>query len=399
MTKMFFTGQGDLAYDLCAVILAALMLLVHAGRREGQWRRAAEMLVTMEGGILLSALADGLSLLLRVRGLPMASPLLAAADLVHHLGMLGVSWGYFRCILTMTGLWEQPSRARRLFFALPAAVLAGVSAAADLSRLTAGDSLWLLVPDLLLPVSASLYFWILLTVIIFRRREISRSVPLLLAMNGICALAGLGCILLPQLRIYHFLMMALMLLVETTLSSEQTRALRRAGEIDELTGLGNRRALRQAMPRLVDRQVCAAMVDIDNFKQFNDSAGHQCGDEVIARCGDRIRRLFGGEGFRYGGDEFLILSDLPQEEFERRVEELSQSIARMSVSGTRQTPGVSIGTAEGRAQNLKELIELIDEADRRMYRRKDAVHRRQRALPVPSFGQGRQRPAGVQTQG
>ncbi|WP_307401534.1 GGDEF domain-containing protein [Paenibacillus anaericanus] len=76
---------------------------------------------------------------------------------------------------------------------------------------------------------------------------------------------------------------------------------------DELTGLPSRRALKQDMMKLGMNYVIA-MLDIDHFKKFNDTHGHDTGDEVLKLVASTIKDVTGGgKSFRYGGEEFTIL--------------------------------------------------------------------------------------------
>ncbi|AIQ11421.1 GGDEF domain-containing protein [Paenibacillus durus] len=76
---------------------------------------------------------------------------------------------------------------------------------------------------------------------------------------------------------------------------------------DELTGLPSRRALKQDMMKLGMNYVIA-MLDIDFFKKFNDTYGHDTGDEVLKLVASIIKDVTGGgKSFRYGGEEFTIL--------------------------------------------------------------------------------------------
>ena len=76
---------------------------------------------------------------------------------------------------------------------------------------------------------------------------------------------------------------------------------------DELTGLPSRRALNQLLLGL-GRRYTIAMLDIDHFKKFNDTHGHDIGDEVLRMVAMKIARVGGGgKAYRYGGEEFTVV--------------------------------------------------------------------------------------------
>lgn len=76
---------------------------------------------------------------------------------------------------------------------------------------------------------------------------------------------------------------------------------------DELTGLPGRRAMNERLMRLGD-QYTIVMVDIDHFKKFNDSYGHDIGDQVLRFVAGKLEAVRGGgKAYRYGGEEFAIL--------------------------------------------------------------------------------------------
>jgi diguanylate cyclase (GGDEF)-like protein len=76
---------------------------------------------------------------------------------------------------------------------------------------------------------------------------------------------------------------------------------------DDLTDLPGRRALGEALQQL-DSPYAVAMVDVDHFKQFNDTYGHDVGDQVLRMVAVKLGSVSGaGRTFRYGGEEFCIL--------------------------------------------------------------------------------------------
>lgn len=76
---------------------------------------------------------------------------------------------------------------------------------------------------------------------------------------------------------------------------------------DELTALPARRAFHQALLHLPEAYA-VAVVDIDHFKSFNDTFGHETGDQVLQMVAARLARVSGGgQAFRVGGEEFAIL--------------------------------------------------------------------------------------------
>jgi diguanylate cyclase (GGDEF)-like protein len=104
--------------------------------------------------------------------------------------------------------------------------------------------------------------------------------------------------------------------VRSVLTVRELRQLalsRREALTDELTGLANRRALlRAADDACADPEPRAALLlcDLDGFKEFNDTLGHEAGDQLLCEAGRRIRRVVGADGLtaRLGGDEFAVLA-------------------------------------------------------------------------------------------
>jgi len=95
------------------------------------------------------------------------------------------------------------------------------------------------------------------------------------------------------------------------------KTLRFMASHDELTGLLNRAALQQELARAIRRsarqqkQFAVLFVDLDRFKQINDTLGHGVGDEMIKTCAERLTTLLGNTDVvaRFGGDEFVLLQE------------------------------------------------------------------------------------------
>ena len=92
----------------------------------------------------------------------------------------------------------------------------------------------------------------------------------------------------------------------TTLLLAVMETLWRHMNIDELTELPGRRRLKHHL-RCLERNYVLAVVDIDHFKQINDTHGHPAGDQVLRYLASELRRHLHGTAYRYGGEEFVII--------------------------------------------------------------------------------------------
>lgn len=97
---------------------------------------------------------------------------------------------------------------------------------------------------------------------------------------------------------------------DTTQRVEAVKQLKHAAEYDHLTGLANRSSLKQQIQAACDAQLSAAvlLVDLDGFKDVNDTLGHYAGDFVLKVTADRLRRCVPEQHMvaRLGGDEFVV---------------------------------------------------------------------------------------------
>jgi diguanylate cyclase (GGDEF)-like protein/PAS domain S-box-containing protein len=152
------------------------------------------------------------------------------------------------------------------------------------------------------------------------------------------------------------------ILVDITPRKQLERSLQEQSLRDPLTGCLNRRFLKEAEKQL---QTCdawgAIMVDVDNFKQYNDEHGHQEGDEVLLRVGRFLQQnaRAGDAVVRMGGDEFLLLLLDANSQFVAKVG------GRLREAALAQgLPSVSVGWATGHGG--QSLEQTIDHADREL---------------------------------
>src|ERR1019366_4765178 len=98
---------------------------------------------------------------------------------------------------------------------------------------------------------------------------------------------------------------------------------------DELTGIRGRRAFNEALLPL-DQQYAIAIVDIDHFKKFNDTYGHDIGDQVLCMVAAHISKVSGdGRAFRCGGEEFaIIFHGMSAKDAFEHLDSLRQTIAK-----------------------------------------------------------------------
>ena len=152
---------------------------------------------------------------------------------------------------------------------------------------------------------------------------------------------------------------------------------------DPLTGLFNRRYMEESLERELRRAnrngqpVGFIMLDIDHFKHFNDTFGHQAGDALLRSLGDLMGERTRGQDVacRYGGEEFsLILAGASKEAARKRAELLRDEVKQLSVAHAGQLLGkvsVSFGVAaypeDGRTAEV-----LVRAADQALYSAKAA---------------------------
>ena len=207
-----------------------------------------------------------------------------------------------------------------------------------------------------------------------------------LAATGLACGIGMNGIATPNFFPVFIITAGLMLIV-AMLQTTYGMAFR-----DELTGLPSRRALNESMMRLGSCYTIA-MIDVDHFKNFNDTYGHDLGDQVLKIVARKIAKAGGGsKPYRYGGEEFTVL--FPGRDIDDAIphlEALRKSVAdyRMALRASdrpkrpktaERTRGafraakavsvtISIGVAE-RTDKLVTPTAVISAADKALYRAK-----------------------------
>ena len=138
----------------------------------------------------------------------------------------------------------------------------------------------------------------------------------------------------------------------------------KAAYYDALTGSYNRNYFEAEFENLyrANKDFALVMIDIDNFKQVNDTFGHAKGDEILRDLAHRLEDYF-ELSFRYGGDEFVVLETNPKN-LEAKLEEIQVLFSEVMFS---------FGIA-----SLKEFAtkgQIFENADSRMYSQKN-MHKR-----------------------
>jgi len=156
-----------------------------------------------------------------------------------------------------------------------------------------------------------------------------------------------------------------------SLASKELEQLR---NVDGLTGLPNRLAFDEALDELAKTAVdfakplCLAVVDIDHFKQVNDTYGHLAGDDCLRAFSQLLKDTFERRDYsfcRFGGEEFVVASLLPFKQFEKQLNIFKDALQALDIQTSAGI--IKIKTSAGIASKR-----LIDSADtRKLYAKAD----------------------------
>lgn len=167
-------------------------------------------------------------------------------------------------------------------------------------------------------------------------------------------------------------------ITERKLAEEEVRNLAR---IDGLTGINNRRSFDEFLNEeyrrctRLNKQICLAIIDLDNFKLLNDNFGHQAGDKCLIKIAKILKSYMNRPSdlcARFGGDEFVVvLGDTPLDKATIILNKILKEIERLKIVSRDNRHKLyittSIGLSEASPSQFKQINTLLARADSALY--------------------------------
>lgn len=150
------------------------------------------------------------------------------------------------------------------------------------------------------------------------------------------------------------------------------KELKNQAKTDYLTGIYNRAALVQFMNDNLNNRIHFLIFDIDKYKEFNDTYGHDFGDEVLRRVGDAMIEVFPFNNcFRFGGDEFVIASSsIESKEWKHKIDEFIEELQNIRILDRKVTLTISGGSVNFVAEDMNTVNKNMKTADGLLYQAK-----------------------------
>jgi diguanylate cyclase (GGDEF)-like protein len=198
---------------------------------------------------------------------------------------------------------------------------------------------------------------------------------------GLCALvllvsgAGLGSAWVTQVPACLTIVLLLGLLLTSLGEARRGIVAQRLSLTDDLTGIGNRRAVMDILTGSPDQSLSLVLIDLNGFKVVNDTLGHSQGDRLLEGFAERLQDVVSDADVvaRLGGDEFAVVyRGVGADDMTQHVESLLVAMCQpLPVASLDLTVGLSVGiSTDEHGEALG--IELLRRADVAMYRAKDA---------------------------
>lgn len=291
-------------------------------------------------------------------------------NLTAHLLHVIIAFELFYMFLTLKNDGQKYSLWQQLLFVAPALVVLTFLLLPELRPM-----LYVIKPTgeyvhgplhILFNIELETYVVMAIAVILRHKKLLGREFKIALWSTVAYGLTYLVDNLL-QIRISNFVMVVGLSNLTIVLTQDEKELWRKNSLRDQLTGLKNRFALQEDINSYLNHQTCVALLDVDDFKHVNDTFGHACGDEAIHRCGQLISLYFPNQGYRYGGDEFLIISRLPEPDFRKALISLQTEIMSQKFAGVAGRVTVTVGFCSGKPLTDLDLTDMFKKADRMMY--------------------------------
>ncbi|MDD4843305.1 MAG: sensor domain-containing diguanylate cyclase [Anaerotignum sp.] len=168
--------------------------------------------------------------------------------------------------------------------------------------------------------------------------------------------------------IFMLISLAICIIVSTTVFLNFNRRMIEVENIDELTGLPNKKLFTMKYLSFVrkhmDRKKTFFMFDVDDFKKINDTYGHLFGNAILAMVGETLQNSMNGVGFaaRWGGDEFVGMLEATPEEAESILNRFMDALKNGNKESCYHVT-VSVGIAEiDEMLSMEQIIKKVDEA-------------------------------------